>query len=157
MRHGTVLIAFGSTFLGSLDSPAVTPTSSTARKANMTICRVISVLPTPCGKKPPSFHRWLTEAVLPASEKPMVRMPAQIRIMPMIAVTLTMENQNSSSPKSFTEIRLAAYSTIVKISAETHCGKSNQYVMYWAAAVTSVMPVTTQNNQYVHPVTKPAK
>lgn len=34
-------------------------------------------------------------------------MPAQIRIMPMIAVTLTMENQNSSSPKSFTEIRLA--------------------------------------------------
>ena len=26
--------------------------------------------------------------------------------MPMIAVTLTIENQNSISPKSFTEIRL---------------------------------------------------
>ena len=27
--------------------------------------------------------------------------------------------------------------------------------MYWAAAVTSVMPVTTQKSQYVQPVTKP--
>ena len=43
MRHGTVLMALGRVFSGSLDSPAVTPTSSTARKANITICRVISV------------------------------------------------------------------------------------------------------------------
>lgn len=39
------------------------------------------------------------------SEKPTVRIPAQIRIMPMIAVTFTIENQNSSSPKIFTDIR----------------------------------------------------
>ncbi|CAM5270378.1 hypothetical protein SBADM41S_06439 [Streptomyces badius] len=107
MRHGTVLMALGNTALGSLDSPAVTPTSSTARKANMTIWSVMRVPVMPLGKNPPSFQRLETVAVSPASEKPMVRTPAQIRIMPMMAVTLTMENQNSSSPKSFTEIRLA--------------------------------------------------
>ena len=64
-----------------------------------------------------------------------------------MAVTLTIENQNSSSPKSFTEIRFTPYRMTVKISAETHWGMSNQYVMYWAAAVTSVIPVTTQNSQ----------
>ena len=71
----------------------------------MTICSVISVPPMPLGKKPPSDQRWVTDAVSPASEKPSVRMPTQIRIMPTIAVTFTIENQNSSSPKSFTEIR----------------------------------------------------
>ncbi len=73
----------------------------------MTIWSVISMPPMPFGKNPPSFQRLETVAVSPASEKPMVRTPAQMRIMPTIAVTLTMENQNSSSPKSFTEIRLA--------------------------------------------------
>lgn len=125
----------------------------------MTIWRVISVPPMPLGKKPPSLHRLATVAVSAASENPRVRMPAQIRIMPTMAVTLTMENQNSSSPKSFTEIRLAAYRTTVKISAYAHCGKLSwvQYDMYCAAAVTSVMPVTTQNSQYVQPVTYPQK
>ena len=117
MRHGTVLMALGSVFSGSLDSPAVTPTSSTARKANITIWRVISVPPMPLGKNPPSFQRLATVAVSAASEKPTVRMPAQIRIMPTMAVTLTMENQNSSSPKSFTEMRFTAYRMSVKISA----------------------------------------
>lgn len=83
----------------------------------MTIWRVISVPPMPLGKKPPSFQRLATVAVSAASEKPMVRMPAQIRIMPTMAVTLTMENQNSSSPKSFTEMRFTAYRMSVKISA----------------------------------------
>lgn len=92
----------------------------------MTICRVISVPLMPCGKNPPSDQRWLTEAVSPASEKPRVRIPAQMRIMPAMAVTLTIENQNSSSPKSFTEMRLTPYRTRVKNSAETHCGMSNQ-------------------------------
>lgn len=43
----------------------------------------------------------------------------------------------------------------MKISAYAHCGKLSwvQYAMYCAAAVTSVMPVTTQNSQYVQPVT----
>src|SRR5258706_409499 len=84
-----------------------------------------------------------------------LRMPAQIRIMPTMAVTLTIENQNSSSPKSFTEIRFTAYRMAVKMSANAHCGKASpvQNFMYVAAAVTSVMPVTTQNSQYVQPVT----
>ena len=60
----------------------------------------------PLGKKPPCDQRWLKDAVSPASEKPRVITPTPMRIMPMIAVTLTIENQNSSSPKSFTEIRL---------------------------------------------------
>ena len=47
----------------------------------------------------------------------------------MMAVTLTIENQNSSSPKSFTEIRLTPKRTSRKTRAETHCGMSgNQYV-----------------------------
>lgn len=54
------------------------------------------------------------------SEKPRVRIPAQMRIMPTMAVTLTIENQNSSSPNSFTEIRFTPYRMIVKISADTH-------------------------------------
>ncbi len=74
----------------------------------MTICSVITVEPTPFGKKPPCSHRWVTDAVSPASLKPRVRTPTPIRIMPMMAVTLTIENQNSISPKSLTEIRLAA-------------------------------------------------
>lgn len=44
-------------------------------------------------------------------------------------MTLTIENQNSSSPKSFTEIRLAPYRMMVNTSADSHCGISHQYVI----------------------------
>lgn len=47
----------------------------------------------------------------------------------MIAVTLTMENQNSSSPKSFTEIRLAPYRMTVNTRADSHWGMFHQYVI----------------------------
>lgn len=47
----------------------------------------------------------------------------------MMAVTLTMENQNSSSPKSFTEIRFAPYRMTVNTRADSHCGMFHQYVM----------------------------
>ncbi|CAM5633078.1 hypothetical protein SFIMM107S_03957 [Streptomyces griseus] len=95
----------------------------------MTIWSVMSVPVMPFGKKPPSFQRLETVAVSPASENPTVRTPAQIRIMPMMAVTLTMENQNSSSPKSFTEIRFAPYRMTVNTRADSHCGMFHQYVI----------------------------
>ncbi len=88
----------------------------------MTIWSDITAAPKPLGKKPPSFHRWVIEAVSPAAEKPKTSTPMPIRIMPTIAVTLTMENQNSISPNSFTEIRLAAYSSTRNTSAVPHCG-----------------------------------
>lgn len=40
----------------------------------------------------------------------------------MIAVTLIIDSQNSTSPKSRTEIRLAPKSTTRKPSAAIHCG-----------------------------------
>ncbi len=41
-----------------------------------------------------------------------------------MASTLMTENQNSSSPNSFTESRLMASSATRAISAVTHCGRS---------------------------------
>ena len=43
-------------------------------------------------------------------------------IMPTIAVTLIIENQNSASPKIFTDIRLAANRISRTARAVTHCG-----------------------------------
>lgn len=88
----------------------------------MTPWRVIRDEPMPLGKKPSNCQRFATEAVSPAELKPKVRTPRPITIMPISAVTLTIENQNSISPKSFTEIRLATKRTIRKTRAVTHWG-----------------------------------
>ena len=90
----------------------------------MTPWRVIRDEPMPLGKKPSNSHRLETAAVSPAWLKPRVSTPMPITIMPMMAVTLTIENQNSISPKSFTEIRLATNSRTRKTRADTHCGMS---------------------------------
>ncbi|SKV51793.1 Uncharacterised protein [Mycobacteroides abscessus subsp. massiliense] len=48
--------------------------------------------------------------------------PMPMMIMPTIAVTLIIENQNSASPKIFTDIRLAANRISRTARAVTHCG-----------------------------------
>ncbi len=90
----------------------------------MTPWSVIRLEPMPFGKKPSCDQRLETVAVSPASEKPRVSTPRPMTIMPMMAVTLIIENQNSTSPKILTEIRLTPKSTTRNTRALTHCGIS---------------------------------
>jgi hypothetical protein len=74
-----------------------------------------------------------------------------------IATIFTIANQNSVSPNALTVTRLSPMSTATVASAGIHRGRSgHQNVVYPAMAMTSAMPVTIQQNQYVHPVKKPA-
>ena len=72
------------------------------------------------------------------------------------AATLTMANQNSISPNSFTETRLSVSTTASAISASTHCGigeKNDQKCAYSAMAVMSAMPVVDQLRKCIQPAT----
>lgn len=79
-------------------------------------------------------------------------------IKPIIVAILMIENQNSNSPKSLALSRLNDINNSTQNSALIQFGISgNQKLTYFATAVTSAIPVIIQQNQYVHPVTNPAK
>ncbi|MNE70511.1 hypothetical protein D3C80_1663060 [compost metagenome] len=77
---------------------------------------------TPCGKKPPCAHRLVTDASGPPL--PLVSRYAPRPIMPTMATTLMMANQNSASPKTFTFIRLMKLISRKKPAAVTQVGIS---------------------------------
>ena len=68
------------------------------------------------------------------------------------------ENQNSNSPNSLALNKLKDINNNTQKSALIQFGISgNQKLTYFATAVTSAIPVIIQQNQYVQPVTNPAK
>ncbi|SKV14360.1 Uncharacterised protein [Mycobacteroides abscessus subsp. abscessus] len=149
MRKGSVLIALRSVTFGFSASPAVTPTSSTPTYANTTICRLNSAWLKPVGNTPPSFHRFATEGPV-SGPKPEIgsSTPMPMMIMPRIAVTLIIENQNSASPKIFTDIRLAPNRISRTTSAVTHCGMPGHHRwIYTPATVISAIHVVAHTAQ----------
>ncbi|MCY1298896.1 hypothetical protein D9M69_494610 [compost metagenome] len=107
---GTALIARGSTRCGSLASPAVTPMISIPPKANTTTAKEAIRPPIPLGMKPPCSHRLCTPvaAAPSARPKPKNMMPSPARIIAAMALTLSRDSQNSSSPNTFTLHRFSA-------------------------------------------------
>ena len=79
----------------------------------MTICRLSIALLKPVAKKPPSFHRFVTDGPV-SGPSPAIgsSTPMPTMIMPRMAVTLMAENQNSARPNTPTEIRFAPNSTM---------------------------------------------
>ena len=75
-----------------------------------------------------------------------------------IVTTLIMANQNSNSPNIFVLVKLKVMSIKIQANDVIQFGKSGtQYSTYLATAVISAIPEVIHVNQYVHPVTKPAK
>ncbi|MNO79527.1 hypothetical protein D3C76_706970 [compost metagenome] len=76
----------------------------------------------PLGKKPPWLHRLLTLACSPPLPLTSSQLPRAI--MPTMATTLMMANQNSVSPKAFTLNRLIALTTTKNSAAVAQVGTS---------------------------------
>ncbi len=114
--------ARGTTFSGSAVSPAATPTSSRAAYAKITPCMTRTTGITPCGKTPPWSVITLRPGVWPPTLCWVASRKMPISMKPTMVATLMIANQNSISPKIFTEIRFTARTTARAISASTHCG-----------------------------------
>ncbi|MNC43669.1 hypothetical protein D3C75_925430 [compost metagenome] len=68
--------------------------------------------------------------------------------MPTMATTLTMANQNSASPNSFTWVRLIALISTKNAAAVAQVGTSgHQNWMYLPTAVSSAMPTRMYSTQ----------
>ena len=108
IRIGIELIALGKLRFGSCVSAAVVPTSSTPTKAKMAIWNPARKPSRPLGNMPPCVHKLLTLAVVPAAlVNPVKIIHKPTAINTIIAVILTIANQNSISPNSFTVTRFS--------------------------------------------------
>ena len=74
-----------------------------------------------------------------------------------IATTLMPANQNSNSPKDFTDARLTPVSSVISASAMTHSGRSIQRWRISAPATASMASTIDQKYQYSQPVLNPAQ
>ena len=99
---------------GSPASPAVMPIVSMPPNAKTTTDSAASRPPTPLGMKPPWSTRFCGPTVSPgAKETPMTMSTMPPTIIAMMAPTLMMVSQNSSSPKIFTlRVLIAAMNRI---------------------------------------------
>ncbi|MCY1305031.1 hypothetical protein D9M70_548110 [compost metagenome] len=122
MRQITWLIALGITVFGLSASAAVKPSISRPPKLNMMKAMAITSPPTPLGKKPPCAHRLLTAACSPPLPLNSSQQPS--RIMPTMATTLIMANQNSVSPNSLTLARLMTLTATKNSAALAQVGTS---------------------------------
>lgn len=107
MRAGTVLIAFGIAREGSSASVPATPMISVPPKAKSTRMKEAAMPPRPLGKNPP----WMTRfcgPVVSAFDSPRISTAAAATIIATTAPTLTIVNQNSSSPKTRVDATFAA-------------------------------------------------
>lgn len=153
-----VLMALGRLVSGSLASAAVVPISSMPTKANKAIWKPAKNPKTPLGNHPPYAHRFATDAVCPETEevKPVSTMYTPTAIIARMAITLMEANQNSISPNRFTETRFRPMiRSTTRIDGTQTEMAGNQKWKYEAMAMTSAVPVTTQQNQYVHPTKNP--
>ena len=142
MRNGTVRIALGIDVRGFSASPAAIPIFSIPPKANITTVKHARKPVNPSGIKPPSSaHRFVTDGFAEVC----ACTPTKSRIIPptimaIIALTLTIVNQNSVSPKAFTLARLMASKMSSTDTIQIHEGDwGNQNFIYTANAVTSAM------------------
>src|ERR1700754_307474 len=158
MRTGIELIALGRLRSGSAVSAGGVPTSSMPTKANTAIWKPAKKPPMPVGNMPPSFHRMCSEATWPSGGwKLQATMPKPVTMSAQMAMILISANQNSSSPKSLTVVRLSTSSRITQSRAGIHGARpGNQNCAYDEMAITSAMAVMIQQNQYVQPQKNPA-
>lgn len=148
--------ARGTTFCGSAVSPAATPTSSRAAYAKTTPCITRTTAMVPLGIQPPLSVIMCRPGVWPSTGCCVATRKMPTNRNATRVATLTIENQNSISPKYFTETRFTESTTASAISASTHCGmlvKALQYCVYSATAVMSAMPVIDQFRKYIQPAT----
>ena len=142
------LMALGRFFSGFLASAAVVPTSSMPTKANTAIWKPATKPMNSLGKKPPWLHR-LVKLACPASLwKPLkiMNMPTMIRAA--MAMILMRANQNSVSPNALTVVRFSSsrMATVARPGIQSGSpGQSSRE--YPAMAMTSAIPVITQQNQ----------
>ncbi|MCY1535527.1 hypothetical protein D9M68_709360 [compost metagenome] len=150
MRNGTELIAFGSTRLGSLASPAVIPIISTPPKANITTVKEEIIPLIPLGKNPPWLHKLESPVTAPvplSSWIPNNSTEPPARIIATIAVTLNNDNQNSISPNTLTLHRFKAPMKKTIPSNQIQRGVSgNHRPIYTPNAVTSARHTTSIEN-----------
>ena len=84
----------------------------------------------PAGKMPPwSEMRW-NPVSEPVGEPKMTKQMPTIRKITS-AATLIRENQNSISPKTFTEIMLVTTTSTTTARATAHCGIAATKALYW--------------------------
>ncbi len=96
----------------------------------------------PLGKNPPWLQRLLMLACSPPC--PLTSRNNPSRIMPMMAATLMMANQNSVSPNAFTLLRLIRLISTKNAAAVAQVGTSgHQNCTYLPTAVNSAMPTST--------------
>ncbi len=74
-----------------------------------------------------------------------------------IATTLMPANQNSNSPKDFTDVRLMPVSSAISSTAMSHTGASIQRCRISAPATASIASTIAQKYQYSQPTLKPAQ
>ena len=128
MRKGTALIALGRVRSGCLVSATAVPTSSAPTKAKRAIWKEPKKPVTPWVKMPlpegPGWsHRWAREAVVPSGlVKLKATMSAPTIMRATIATILMTANQNSISPKFFTEGRFSSSSAVMTTSAGMNLG-----------------------------------
>src|SRR5690606_21234967 len=139
MRYTTWLMAVGMDLRGFSASAALMSTTARLPKENTSTAITATSPPMPLGNKPPWVHRLLTLACSPPAPETSRYSPSSI--MPTMAPTLTMANQNSASPKDFTWDRLIRLISTKKASAVAQVGISGyQYCTYLPTAVSSAMP-----------------
>ena len=116
------MTALGSTLRASSASPAATPTISVPPKAKMTPRDSVSIGATPLGNQPPCWEMLENPAWELPTACPVTTAQIATTMKMRMAVTLMAANQNSASPKSFTETMLMEKTMTRAIVASTHCG-----------------------------------
>ena len=76
----------------------------------------------PLLKKPPLLQRLWIPVGCPPLPIPQMMIPKPATIMMIMVATLKKENQNSSSPNTFTLIRLTAQMSSTTLSTQIQCG-----------------------------------
>ena len=113
----------------------------------------------PTGNSPPLSMTMPIPVSWPLSSSPLASTIVPSTRKPSSATTLMSAAQNSSSPKSLTEIRFIESTTASATSAITHCGTTSnvpQKCMYVAIAVTSTIEVIAQFRKYIQPAANAA-
>jgi len=120
IRQITEFTARGMVRSGCSASAAAMPMVSMPPKENTSTGSASSVPVSPCGNQPPCVHRLAKPIGRPPLPQPNRIMPSPPRIISTTVSTLISANQNSSSPYTFTAIRLSAPISSTLANAHVH-------------------------------------
>ncbi len=109
-------------------SPAVNPSISTPRYANITIGNASTTPGHPFGRNPPCAHRFDTPVGTPPLPTPATIISAPPAIISTIVTILISANQNSNSPYSLTAMKFTAPITISAANVQIQFGTSGNHI-----------------------------